>query len=65
MIRHEAVVVTAEGRGFHQQLMQEPAVGFVIGRFVEYRLAVVPPRKDVIGGLRSERSGGSRHLSDL
>ena len=65
VVGHEAIMVTAQGRGFCKKLEKDPAVGFIIGRFMEYHLAVVSPRKDVVGGLRGESSSGSRHLNDL
>ena len=63
VVRHEAVMVTAQGRSFRKEFVKETPVGFIIGRLMEYGLPIVAAGQDMINGLRSERACGSRHFS--
>ncbi len=61
VVGHQAVVVTAQGRGFGEEFMKQPSIGFVIRRFMKNGLAVISPGQDVVGGLRCQCSSGAWH----
>jgi hypothetical protein len=52
VVGHEAIVITAEGGGFGEELMKESAVRLIVWRSMEDGLAVISSCQDVVGGLR-------------
>jgi len=62
VVGHEAIVVTAQGRGFREKFVEEASVDFIVRRLVEYRLPIIAACKDMIGSLWGECACGPRHL---